>query len=156
MKKILATALLLAPLGLIGQSNSPAGFHYWSKAELEKAATGADAKPMGPHVAIDQFGGDDSQKFMVVHRDGRGDAEYHAMFSDVMFIESGHGTLTYGGSLVNPRDTAANEKRAPGIRGGMEKPLAPGDVVTIPPGTPHQVTPRAGETIDYFVLKVHK
>jgi mannose-6-phosphate isomerase-like protein (cupin superfamily) len=156
MKKMLGMALCLAPLVLFGQSSNPDGFHYWTKAQLEKAGTGPDAKAGGPHVKIDALGGENGQKYLMVHRDGRGDAEYHAVDEDVMFVQAGHGTLTYGGTLSNPRDTAENEKRAPGIDGGMEKQLAPGDVVTIPAKTPHQVTPRSGETIDYFVLKVHQ
>ena len=156
MKKMLGMALCMAPLLVFGQSSNPAGFHFWTKGQLEKAGTGSAAKPGGPHVTIDQMGGENSEKFLMVHRDGHGDAEYHAVDSDVMFVEAGHGTLTYGGTLTNPRDTAANEKRAPGIQGGMDKQLAPGDVVTIPAKLPHQVVPRAGETIDYFVLKVRQ
>lgn len=156
MKKMLGMALCLAPLVMFGQSGNPTGFHFWTKADLENAATGPAAKAMGPHVNIDMFGGDTHEKFLMVHRDGRGDAEYHALYSDIMFIESGHGTLTYGGTMIHPRDTAPDEKRAPGIQGGMEKQLAPGDVVTIPAKLPHWVTPRAGETIDYFVLKVRQ
>lgn len=156
MKKTMGMALFLAPLMVLGQSGNPAGFHYWTKAQLEKAGTGPAAKAGGPHVTIDQLGGEGIQKFLMVHRDGRGDAEYHAMYEDVMFVEAGHGTLTYGGTMVHPRDTAPNEKRASSIQGGMEKQLAPGDVVTIPARTPHWVTPTAGGTIDYFVLKVRQ
>jgi mannose-6-phosphate isomerase-like protein (cupin superfamily) len=156
MKKTLGTALLMAPLLVFGQSGNPAGFHFWSKAELQKAGTGPAAKAAGPHVMIDQMGGENGEKFLMVHRDGRGDAEYHAVDEDVMFVEAGHGTLTYGGTMVQPRDTAPNEKRSADIQGGMKKQLAPGDVVTIPAKTPHWVTPAAGGTIDYFVLKVRQ
>ena len=152
--KIIGVALLLAPVLALGQSGSPAGFHFWTRVDLEKAGTGIGAKAMGSHLMLNQLGAENRERFLVVHRDGPGEAEYHSTDEDVMFVESGHGMLTYGGTLENPRDTAANEKRAPGIRGGTQRPLSPGDVVTIPPRLPHQVTPRAGGTIDYFVLKV--
>lgn len=152
--KAIGFALLLAPVLALGQNGNPAGFHYWTKADLQKAGTGNGAKSMGSHLMLNQLGTENGEKFLMVHRDGPGEAEYHATDQDVMFVEAGHGTLTYGGTMENPRDTAANEKRAPGIKGGAEKQLSPGDVVTIPPRLPHQVAPRAGETIDYFVLKV--
>jgi mannose-6-phosphate isomerase-like protein (cupin superfamily) len=103
---------------------------------------------------LNQLGAENGQRFLMAHRDGPGQAEYHATEADIMFVEAGHAVLTYGGTMVNPLDTAANEKRASGIKGGKQKPLAPGDVVTIPPRVRHQVTPRAGGSIDYFVLKV--
>ena len=152
--KIIGVALLLAPVLALGQSGNPAGFHFWTKVDLQKAGTGSGAKAMGSHLMLDQLGTENGERFLMVHRDGSGEAEYHASEEDIMFVEAGHGMLTYGGTLENPRDTAADEKRAPGIRGGTQRPLAPGDVVTIPPRLPHQVTPRAGGTIDYFVLKV--
>jgi mannose-6-phosphate isomerase-like protein (cupin superfamily) len=152
--KMFGIALVLAPVMALAQGGSPAGFHYWTKADLEKASMTPAAKSMGSHLMLNRMGTEDGEQFLMVRRDGRGEAEYHATEGDVMFIESGHGVLTYGGTMVNPRDTAANEKRAPSIKGGAEKALAPGDVVTIPARLPHQVVPRAGETIVYFVLKV--
>ena len=152
MKAIWA-ALLLTPVLALGQSGNPGGFHFWTKADLEKAGTGPGAKSTG-HLMLNQLGAENGERFLMAHRDGPGEAEYHATEADIMFVEAGHAVLTYGGTMVNPRDTAANEKRASGIKGGKQKPLAPGDVVTVPPGVPHQVTPRAGGSIDYFVLKV--
>ena len=152
--KAIGLALLLSPVLALGQSSTPTGFHYWTKADLEKAGTGSGAKPMGSHLMLNQLGTENGERFLMVHRDGPGEAEYHAADEDIMFVEAGHGTLTYGGTMMNPRDTAPNEKRAPGVQGGSQKPLAPGDVVAIPPKLPHQVTPSAGGTIEYFVLKV--
>ncbi|HEV2133726.1 MAG TPA: hypothetical protein VGR47_05635 [Terracidiphilus sp.] len=152
--KAIGMALFLAPVLALGQSGSPSGYHFWTKADLQKAGTGSGAKAMGSHLMLNQLGAENGERFLMVHRDGAGEAEYHATDEDIMFVEAGHGTLTYGGTMENPRDTADNEKRAPGIKGGTQQPLAPGDVVTIPPRLPHQVTPHAGGTIDYFVLKV--
>ena len=152
--KAIGMALLLAPVLALGQSGNPAGFQFWTKADLEKAGTGSGAKAMGSHLMFNQLGTENGERFLMVHRDGPGEAEYHAADEDIMFVEAGHGTLTYGGTMMNPRDTAPNEKRAPGVQGGSQKPLAPGVVVAIPPKLPHQVTPSAGGTIEYFVLKV--
>jgi quercetin dioxygenase-like cupin family protein len=60
----------------------------------------------------------------------------------------------YGGSLVDGKTTAPNEMRAASIAGGMEKKLAPGDVVTIPPKVAHQLKIDPGKEFTYFVVKV--
>ena len=41
-----------------------------------------------------------------------------------------------------------------GIDGGETHPLKAGDVVHIPPRTPHQVVLKKGQSIDYVALKV--
>ena len=88
------------------------------------------------------------------HRNGPGEAEYHATQADVFFVQSGEGTLTYGGNLVGGRTTAPNEMRAPSIGGGMDKRIAAGDVVTIPAKVAHQLKVDTGKEITYFVVKV--
>ena len=59
-----------------------------------------------------------------------------------------------GGELVDGKTTAANEMRAPGIKGGTEKKIAAGDVVTIPAKVAHQVKLDAGKQFTYFVIKI--
>ena len=56
--------------------------------------------------------------------------------------------------MVDPKTTAPNEKRAASIRGGVEKKVAPGDVITVPIKTPHQMMVAAGKQITYFVVKI--
>jgi len=69
-------------------------------------------------------------------------------------VESGGGTLVYGGKLVDGKTTQPNEIRGPSISGGMEMKIAAGDVVTIPAKLPHQVKLDAGKEMTYFVVKV--
>ena len=71
-----------------------------------------------------------------------------------MVVESGEGTLVYGGAMVDGKTTAPNEIRGASISGGMEKKLAPGDVATVPAKLPHQVKLDPGKQITYFVVKV--
>jgi mannose-6-phosphate isomerase-like protein (cupin superfamily) len=44
--------------------------------------------------------------------------------------------------------------RAAAIKGGMEKPIGAGDVVTIPAKVAHQVKLAPGKEFTYFVVKV--
>jgi mannose-6-phosphate isomerase-like protein (cupin superfamily) len=150
--KLIAAALLFASMAL--PAGDPPGFHYWSSSELQSFSKSLSPKINEEKVATQSLGSHGNYLFMVAHREGPGLAEYHAKQADVFVIESGEGTLIYGGSLVNPKTTAPNEMRAPSIKGGMEKKVGPGDAVTIPAATAHQMIVPAGKQITYFVVKV--
>jgi mannose-6-phosphate isomerase-like protein (cupin superfamily) len=86
-------------------------------------------------------------------RTGPGEVEYHERFVDVMHVVRGRAVVVTGGELVEPREVAEGELRAPSVEGGTRHELAEGDVLAIPSGVPHQFV----ETSDpflYFVVKV--
>lgn len=74
--------------------------------------------------------------------------------ADVFFVQSGEATLVYGGELVDGKTTAPGEMRSASIKGGMEKKIAAGDVVTIPVKVAHQMKLDPGKETTYFVVKV--
>jgi mannose-6-phosphate isomerase-like protein (cupin superfamily) len=150
--KLIAAALLFAAMAL--PAGDPPGFHYWSSSELKSLTKTLAPKIDAAKLAVEQLGSHGNYQFMVAHREATGEAEYHAKFADVFVVESGEGTLVYGGSVVNGKTTAPDEIRGSSISGGMEKKLAVGDVVTIPAATAHQMTVPAGKQITYFVVKV--
>jgi hypothetical protein len=47
-----------------------------------------------------------------------GEAELHEKTNHVFIIVEGAATLVTGGTLVNPRQTAPDQQRAPSIEGG--------------------------------------
>jgi mannose-6-phosphate isomerase-like protein (cupin superfamily) len=149
MKSKLIGLLLVLPL--VGAE--PAGYKYWSAAELKGLAkplsVKADAKTSREDLA--DFGADHA---MVVHREGSGVAELHETESDLMVIVSGRGELVVGGTIPGAKTTAVGEVRGPSIDGGVRQKLSPGDVVHVPPKTPHQVLVDPAAQITYFVLKV--
>lgn len=81
-------------------------------------------------------------------------AELHETESDLMVIVTGNAELIVGGTMPGAKTTAAGEVRAPSIEGGVRQKLSPGDIVHIPPKTPHQMLLDPGAQITYFVLKV--
>lgn len=95
-----------------------------------------------------------NHRFLISHREGVGQSEYHENEEDIVYVQSGHATLTYGGKMIDAQVTGPGEKRGSGIDGGEKKSLGPGDVVVIPNKIPHQFTPQAGEPFNYFVVKV--
>jgi mannose-6-phosphate isomerase-like protein (cupin superfamily) len=150
--RLLTTALLFAGLAL--PAGDPAGFQLWTSAQLKSFSKSLAPKIDAQKVATEQLGGHGNYSFMVAHREGSGQAEYHATQADIFFVQSGSATLVYGGSLVDGKTTAPNEMRAASIAGGMEKKLSAGDVVTIPPKVAHQVKLDPGKEFTYFVVKV--
>jgi mannose-6-phosphate isomerase-like protein (cupin superfamily) len=150
--KPLALALLLAGFAL--PAGDPPGFHMWKSAELKGFAKTLAPKMSDKKVASETIASHGNYSFMVAHREGSGEAEYHATQADVFVVQSGEATLVVGGELVDGKTTAPNEMRAPAIKGGSEKKLAAGDVVTIPAKVAHQVKLDAGKQFTYFVVKV--
>ena len=60
------------------------------------------------------------------------------------------------GELVDGKTTRPGELLGTSIKGGVTKPIAPGDILHIPAGTPHQMILKPGAQITYFVVKVDK
>ena len=150
--KPLALALLLAGFAL--PAGDPPGFYMWKSAELKGFAKTLAPKISDNKVATETFASHGNYSFMVAHREGSGEAEFHATQADIFVVQSGEATLVVGGELVDGKTTAPNEMRAPAIKGGSEKKLAAGDVVTIPAKVAHQVKLDAGKQFTYFVVKV--
>lgn len=142
MKRFLGLLFLLPLL-----ASEPAGYKYWSAAELNSLSKSATTS--FPDLA--NFGPD---RAVMAHRTVSGSAEVHENESDLMVVESGAGTLVVGGKIEGAKTTARGELRGSSIRGGTRQRLAPGDIVHIPPKTPHQLLLDPGKQITYFVLKV--
>jgi glc operon protein GlcG len=79
-------------------------------------------------------------------------AEVHGRETDVFYVVEGTATLVVGGTVVEPQSISADEIRGKAVNGGETHQLKPGDVVVIPPGTPHQFTKVHGP-FHYFVVK---
>jgi len=150
--KLIALALLAAGFAL--PAGEPQGLYIWKAAELKAFSKNLAPKINDKKVATQDIAKNGNYRFMVAHREGSGEAEYHAVDADIFVVQSGTATLIYGGELVDGKTNAPNEMRAASIKGGMEKTLAAGDIVTIPAKLPHQVKLAPGKEFTYFVVKV--
>jgi beta-galactosidase beta subunit len=142
---------LILMLPLMGAE--PAGFKYWSDAQLKSLAKPLASKANGK-TAVESLAGFGIDHAEAVHRESSGVAELHRTQADLMVIVSGSAELVVGGTMPGSKTTAAGEVRAPSIQGGVHQKLAPGDIVHIAPKTPHQFLLDPGAQITYFVLKV--
>ena len=150
--KPLALTLLLA--GFAVSAGDTPGFYLWKAADLKGFSKSLAPKVNDKKLASQQIAAFGNYSFMVAHREGSGDAEYHATQADIFVVQTGAATLVIGGELVDGKTTKPNEMTAPAIKGGTEQKLAAGDVVTIPAKTAHQLKVDAGKEFTYFVVKV--
>jgi len=147
-------SLVLLCAGLALPAGDPPGFHFWSSSELKGFSKSLAPKINDQKIATEQIATVGNYLFLMAHREGPGQAEWHGKQADIMVVQTGQATLIYGGSLVDGKTTAPDEMRAASIRGGLQKKLAPGDVVTIPVKTPHQLILEPGKEFTYLTIKV--
>jgi len=135
----------------------PVGYSHWTAAQIDERAKNLPAKMNKTvKVSTEPLGGWGNHSMSLVHREGSGEAELHETQSDILFIRSGEAEIIIGGTIVNERRTSAHEIRGATISGGEKQPLRPGDVLHIPPRTPHQMILDAGQKLDYYAVKVDR
>jgi uncharacterized protein GlcG (DUF336 family)/mannose-6-phosphate isomerase-like protein (cupin superfamily) len=97
-----------------------------------------------------------SYKVHASRRDTAGLAEVHLYETDVIHVLKGSSTLVVGGSLIDPRETAFGEVRGKGIVGGTSYALKAGDVMVVPPHTPHWFKDVTAPFLYYTVKPISK
>jgi len=88
----------------------------------------------------------------------------HSQITEVYHVIEGNGTLVTGGTIENPKEygpdspvvKVLNGPSTGGgaIRNGVSRKLGPGDVVIIPPNTPHWFSEITSDQIVYLVVRV--
>jgi len=131
------------------------GVEYRSDASLQTLAAqlmaAAKLAPSGNvSVTLDKV---PTHFTMLSVRVASGGAEFHKSYSDIFIVVDGEATEITGGTIVDPK-IAGDEIRGVRIEGGASQILHKGDVIMIPPNTPHQTTVAPGNTFTYFVVKV--
>lgn len=148
-----ALVALSAPI-LHAQASPPRPQHIGHE-ELRAAVTpaaGAPATPMMAKPVCDRG----HYTCIALRRTASGEPELHEEWDDVMMVQAGRGTLLVGGELRGAQTSAPGELRGGEIRGGERQPLAAGDMMIVPAGTPHQVELAPGASITYVVVKVRR
>ena len=95
---------------------------------------------------------DDHGLIVLANRRGAGEVEVHEKTNHVFIIVEGEATFVTGGTLVDARDTASGQRRAPSVQGGEAHHLTKGDVITIPAKTPHWFKEVPTQTIAYYAI----
>jgi len=107
----------------------------------------------------------------VVHRaktslgaKGNANAVEHSLITEVYHFIEGNGTFVTGGTIENAREVAADSPVVKVLNGpstsggavqsGVSRKVGPGDVVIIPPNTPHWFSEISTDQIVYLVVRV--
>jgi mannose-6-phosphate isomerase-like protein (cupin superfamily) len=127
----------------------------WSGADLTKYAAKLKPNLNADHYALEKLADYGSHYMLMVYREGNGPAELHAKQTDLYVVQAGSATLHLGGKITESKEIEPGEIRGKSIEGGKTQKLKAGDVVDIPPNTPHQIALGKGETVTYLIVKVH-
>jgi len=78
------------------------------------------------------------------HRTGKAPASVHTGEAELIMVLDGAGTITTGGSLVDPANGTNGNISGKDITSGTPQHLAKGDMLMVPQGTAHMMVPDAG------------
>jgi mannose-6-phosphate isomerase-like protein (cupin superfamily) len=88
------------------------------------------------------------------YRPGNAPAAVHTEDAELMVVLQGTGDIVTGGTLVDGKQANAYNMSGPSIAGGQDHNVVKGDMILIPPNTPHQVTPSGGAPIVLMTMHV--
>jgi uncharacterized RmlC-like cupin family protein len=141
---ILLTATLLFPAAAFAQAAAPDMKTMASSADVQALIAKAKAMPPKPLISQNIVGATPYKVNLEYRAGAAAPASVHDKENELIYVIEGSGTLTTGGTLVNPtRPNPANQSGS-SITGGKASPLAKGDFVMVPAGVPHQIAPDAG------------
>ena len=145
-----AMTLLAVPVS----AADPPGFAFWKASDL-KGRDAALATHVGDdHSSRETLADYKSHRFRMLYRDADGNPEQHDAIIDIVFVQSGEGTLVLGGTMVGGRTTGPGELVGTRLDGGERHALGAGDIVHIPAGIPHSFLVAKGQHVTYVLLKI--
>lgn len=101
----------------------------------------------------------------ILHRSGKAKqtAISHSQVTEIYYVIDGAGTFVTGGTIANaaaaPADGATVKvlvgpsTTGPGIEGGQQRRIGPGDIIIVPPGVAHWFS-AIEKDLDYLVFRV--
>jgi mannose-6-phosphate isomerase-like protein (cupin superfamily) len=149
------TAIFLS-MAVTAQEPVPQGFEHWSADSLKQIeqTLKAEAASNPHHIGTRRLQDFPNDLFMLSHREADGAVEWHETQADIFFVQSGSAALLVGGTMSGEEIVEPHEKRNGTIQGGTRVKLSAGDVVRIPPKTPHQILLDGSKDFTYFVIKI--
>jgi uncharacterized RmlC-like cupin family protein len=148
--RVIALTLLVAPVFAADHPD----FRLWKADEL-RTRDAALSRKVGPdHSSRETLADFGDHRFRFLHRNADGFPEQHDNIVDVVFVQSGEGTLQLGGVMVDKKATGgAGEFVGSRLEGGTRHPLGAGDVIHIPATVPHAFLVEKGKHITYVLVK---
>jgi mannose-6-phosphate isomerase-like protein (cupin superfamily) len=141
-----------------------------SRAEVEATVQKTAAAAVSDQaIRVVSINGEYNVGVGVVHRaktngPSTGGSVEHSQITEVYHVIEGNATLVTGGTIENPRESAPdsavvkvlNGPSTQGgvVNGGASRKVGPGDVIVIPPNTPHWFSEITSDQIVYLVVRV--
>jgi mannose-6-phosphate isomerase-like protein (cupin superfamily) len=143
----------LLGLSFLEQGGGAAPAAFMSAAEISRGLATAIATDAAAGAAVTISPG-----IAVRRRSGAGEPQYaivHPFSTEIYYIVEGSGSLVTGGALELPLAPSADPDvvRSKAITDGVSRKVAKGDVIVVPPGTPHWFSAIDG-TITYLESRV--
>ena len=167
MQKFAAAVLVCLAAGAV-YAAAPTQGTYIPNAEIQRVMNQNPTAPVADQQ-IRVIGIDNRQNvgIGVVHRAKTAKQSVggssHNDITEVYHVISGSGTLVVGGTLQNAKPRASDSEpvrfltgpsmEGAAIVGGTSHKIGPGDVIVIPPGTPHTFTEVTSDQIVYLVVR---
>jgi mannose-6-phosphate isomerase-like protein (cupin superfamily) len=114
----------------------------------------AIARAAASTTAVARFLPDDVYQYFAAMRKQPGLAEIHRQWNDVTIIRSGKGVLRTGHIVNGQREVSPGEWRGETIQDSINRRLSAGDLVVIPAGMAHQLTPIGSDPLTHVTVKV--
>lgn len=158
MRSRALTWSLTVALGVIAvafvRAADPPGFKHWTAAALKTRDAELSKHIGADHSSRETLADYGDHRFRMLYRDADGNPEQHDAIIDIVYVQSGTGTLMLGGTMAGARATTPGEWVGTKLDGGDRHPLGAGDIVHIPAGVPHSFLVPAGGHITYVLLKI--
>jgi mannose-6-phosphate isomerase-like protein (cupin superfamily) len=150
--RLMLVVLPALSLSLLAQGPQPPAA-YMSAADIAAGRAKAVASDAAAGAAVTIAPG-----IAVRRRSGGGEPQYaiiHPFSTEIYYIVDGTASLVTGGTLDPPPPTPADPDivRSQTIKGGVTRKVAKGDVIVVPPGTPHWYNAIDG-TVTYLESRV--
>ena len=141
-----------------------------SRSEIEATVQKTASAPVSDQqFRVVSINGEYNVGVGVVHRSktagrGAGGGIEHSQITEVYHVIDGNATLVTGGTIENPRESPADGVVVKVLNGpstgggivhdGVIRKVGPGDVIVIPPNTPHWFSEITSDQIVYLVVRV--
>ena len=169
MKRVTAIAFVLVCALAMGQHTPRGTATDVSNADIQATVQKTAAAPVSDQaIRVVSINDEYNVGIGVVHRAktaGRsaGGAIEHSKITEVYHIIEGNATLLTGRDIPNGRESAPDSvvvkvlngpSTGGEVKGGVSRKVGPGDVVIIPPNTPHWFSEITSDQIVYLVVRI--
>ena len=101
--KLALASLVVLTVGLGAVAAGQSAYGHWTAAQLRTRDAALSKKVGADHSARETLADYGDHRFRLLYRDADGRPEQHDRIVDVVFVQSGEGTLQLGGTMIGSR-----------------------------------------------------